>query len=259
MILAVDVGNTNITFGLYERFDIAFSANICTNKNETVDQLAAEFSSVLGVHGADSSLIDGAIISSVVPQLTFTVRDALAMIANVSPYIVGLDIPENFKILIDNPNELGADLIAGAAGAIKKYNLPCLVVDMGTATKMSVIDKNCAFRGCAIAPGIGLSLKALTNSASLLSDISLNAPRKALGTNTKDSMQSGLILGAAAMIEGLAVRLEESLGSEIATIVATGGYASSVIPSVRLDLIYDKNLVLDGLNYIYSDFTGLYK
>lgn len=170
------------------------------------------------------------------------------------PMVLQPGLKTGLNILIDNPAQLGADLAAGAVGASANYPLPAFVIDLGTATKIYAIDKNRGFRGCMIAPGIAISLKALTDTSSLLPTISLEPPKKACGTNSVESMQSGVILGTAAMIDGLLDRFTEELG-EPQSILATGGLSSFIVPICRHKVQYDGNLILKGLKAIYKKNT----
>lgn len=252
MLLAVDIGNTNITIGLYKNDELIFVSRLATERRRMPDQYAAELSAIFNLHSIDTTDFRGAIISSVVPELTNVIKEAVGFITSHTPLVIGPGVKTGLNIKIDNPAQLGADLVAGAVGAISKYKLPCLVLDMGTATKISVIDSHGTYRGCTISSGVKISLDALSSGASQLSAISLEAPPSAIGTNTITSMQAGTVLGSAAMIEGLCKRLEASLGEDVKTIVATGGIAADIIRYCDMDIIYDADLILDGLKCIYN-------
>lgn len=252
MLLAVDIGNTNITIGLYKNDELIFVSRLATERRRMPDQYAAELSAILNLHLINTPQFSGAIISSVVPELTGTIKTAVEFITKTTPLIIGPGVKTGLNIRIDNPAQLGADLVAGAVGAISKYELPCLVLDMGTATKISVIDSKGDFKGCTISAGVRLSLDALSSGASQLSAISLDAPPSPIGTNTVTSMQSGTVLGTAAMIEGMCKRLENALGEKVKTIVATGGISADIIRYCDIDITYDADLILDGLKFIYN-------
>ncbi len=255
MLLAVDIGNTNITIGLYSEDKLIFVSRLATERLHMPDQYAAELSAIFSLHSINTSDFEGAIICSVVPELTNVIKEAVGFITGHTPLIIGPGVKTGLNIKIDNPAQLGADLVAGAVGAIEKYPLPCLVLDMGTATKISIIDSKGNYRGCTISPGVKLSLNALSSGASQLSAISLDAPPSAIGTNTVTSMQAGIVLGNAAMIEGLCGRIEDSLGEKSASIVATGGIAADIIRYCNMDITYDPDLILDGLRVIYNKNT----
>lgn len=252
MLVAVDIGNTNITIGLYSEDKLIFVSRLATERLRMPDQYAAELSAIFRLHSINTSDFDGAIISSVVPELTNIIKEAIGYITGQTPIVIGPGVKTGLNIKIDNPAQLGADLVAGAVGAIAKYPLPCLVLDMGTATKISVIDSNGNYRGCTISPGVKISLNALSAGASQLSAIALEAPPSAIGTNTITSMQAGIVLGSAAMIEGLCKKIEASLGEKTASIVATGGIAADIIRYCDIDIQHDPDLILDGLRVIYN-------
>lgn len=250
MILTTDIGNTNITTGIYNENDLLFVIRTATDRTRTPDQYAVELRAMLSLHEADSFNFDGAIISSVVPELTEVIKEAIHTVTKQTVLVIGPGVRTGLNIRIDNPAQLGADLVAGAVGALHKYTMPCLVLDMGTANKISVLDSAGNYRGCTISAGVGISLRALSSGTSQLPAIPLNAPANAIGTNTVDSMQSGTVLGAAAMLEGLCARLEDSLGEKVNTVVATGGIAGDIIRYCNMDIIYDPDLILDGLKFI---------
>ena len=250
MILTADIGNTNITLGVFQGDSLVFISRLATQRHRTAEQYAIELDAIFRLEGFSSDF-DGAIISSVVPELTSTFKYAIKKVTGCDSLIVAAGIKNGLKIATDNPKELGADLVAGAVGAISQYQLPCLVMDLGTATKISVIDEGGVFVGCTIAPGIGISLDALSLRTSQLPAIELSAPDHAIGTNTIECIRSGTVLGNAAMLDGMANRLEKALGKEIKTLVATGGLAKEIVACCEKDIIFNKDLVLQGLLAIY--------
>lgn len=251
MLLAIDIGNTNINLGLFDGEDICMSARFATQRQKTDDQFAIDFINILTMNKIDVGSISGGIISSVVPEITMSVKNAIEKLTGKKIIVLLPGVKTGLNIIIDNPAQLGADLAAGAVGAVSEYPLPAFVIDLGTATKIYAIDKNKGFRGCMIAPGVAVSLKALTDTSSLLPTISLEPPKKACGTNTSESMQSGIILGTAAMIDGLLERFTEELG-EPQSIIATGGLSSFITPVCRHEIKYDSDLVLKGLRAVYN-------
>lgn len=252
MFFAIDIGNTNITLGVINDNSIVFSSHISTDKSKTPDEYAIKFMNLFKLYNLSTSIIDGCAISSVVPELSNFIKKAIKKVFSIEPLIIDSKTKTNMKILIDHPSQLGADLIAGCVGAIKLYSLPCLVIDLGTASKISVIDKEGNFRGCAIAPGIGISLNALSSMTSQLPTISLKTPSHSIGTNTIDSMQSGTVFGFASMIDGLCVKLEEELNEGKVTCVATGGLSEDIISSCESNIICNRDLLLYGLKEIYD-------
>ena len=251
MLLTIDVGNTNMNLGLFKGDELCMSARFATEKHKTDDQFAIDLLNVFSVYHIDTTKIKGTMISSVVPEITSHIKNAIKQVINENVLVLAPGVKTGINILIDNPAQLGADLASGAVGVCEEYPLPAFVIDLGTATKVYAIDKNKAFRGCTISPGIGISLKALTDRSSLLPTISLEPPKKACGTNSIESMQSGIIYGTASMIDGLLDRFTEELG-EPASIVATGGLSSFIAPVCKHDVIYDRELILKGLKAIYN-------
>lgn len=252
MFLAIDIGNTNISLGAYKDDKLVFVSRLATDRSRTPDQYAIEFKQIFALYDALSASFSGAALSSVVPELTATMCEAIEKITGHRPVVLGPGIKTGMNILIDNPAQLGADLLAGCVGAANLYPLPCLVIDLGTASKISVIDKNGAFRGCTIAPGIGISLDALSQRTSQLPSISLKTPDHAIGTNTLDSMQAGTVFGFAAMIDGLCEKLEAELGEGKMSAVATGGLAKDLIKSCKREIAFNGELVLHGLKVLYD-------
>ncbi|MBE6827976.1 MAG: type III pantothenate kinase [Ruminococcaceae bacterium] len=250
MVLTVDVGNTNITFGLFDADKIALISRLATQRQRTPDQYAIDFINILSLHRIDASKIEGAVISSVVPELTNTLVEAVETI-NKKVIVLAPGIKTGLDIKIDNPAFLGADLAAGAVGVIAHYPLPALVIDLGTASKIYAVDETKSFLGGMIAPGIEISLNALTETSSQLPTIAMNAPSKACSTNTVECMQSGVIFGTACMIDGMLDRFTEELW-EPKTVVATGGLAKYIIPECKHEIIYDNYLILKGLKDIFD-------
>ncbi len=251
MLLAVDIGNTNITLGLFDGELLRFTARLSTDSGRTADQYAIDIKDILTLHGCSYTSVEDAVISSVVPSVGNAVSRAISMLCDIVPLSLAPGVKTGLNIKIDNPAQLGADLAAGAVGAMHEYTMPCIIIDMGTATTISVLDKNGAFLGGAIAAGVNLTLKALTQNTSQLPAISIESPSDVIGTNTADCMRSGLVLGTAAMLDGMIDRIFTSLGSE-ATVVATGGLSREIITHCQHSIIYNENLLLDGLRLIYE-------
>lgn len=251
MLLAIDIGNTNITLGAYDNDVLCFTARLATAHGTTSDQYAVEIKNILELHGLQAARIEDCIISSVVPSVGGAVCNAVSLLCNIVPLELGPGVKTGLNIKIDNPAQLGADLVAGAVGAISEYTLPCVVIDMGTASTISVIDRNGAYLGGIISAGVRLTLKALCENTSLLPSIDISAPKSVIGSNTVDCMKSGLIFGTAAMIDGLLDKITDELG-EIPTVVATGGLSQEIIVHCNSEIIYNANLLLDGLREIYE-------
>lgn len=251
MILAIDIGNTNIAIGGFYDGEIGFVARISTNSHQTADEYASKILHMLSLYSIDRASVKGAIISSVVPPLTSVMRDAIKFIYDVTPLIVGPGIKTGLNIHCDNPTSVGSDIICACVAALKLYGEPALVVDMGTATKMSVVDDRGAFVGVSIMPGVLMGLRALSSGTAQLPQVSLEAPNSVIGKNTVDSMKSGAVFGTSAMIDGMIDLISREYGKKLPT-YATGGLSSSVIKYCKNEITLDENLVLKGLEIIYE-------
>lgn len=251
MLLAVDIGNTNITLGVYDNDVLCFTARIATAQGTTADQYAVEIKNILELHGLEVTQIEDCIVSSVVPSVGGAVCNAVSLLCDIVPLELGPGVKTGLNIKIDNPAQLGADLVAGAVGAISEYTLPCVVIDMGTASTISVIDENGAYIGGVISAGVNLTLRALNQNTAQLPSIDISAPKSVIGSNTVDCMKSGVVFGTAAMLDGLIDRIADELGMT-PTFVATGGLSKEIISYCKNDIIYNANLLLDGLREIYE-------
>lgn len=251
MILAIDVGNSNIVIGCCEDGKIAFSERISTSRENTALEYAISFKTILELYNIKQNEIDGAIISSVVPSVTTTIKLAIKKIAEIDAKIVGPGTKTGLNIIIDNPAQLGSDLVVDAVAGISEYKLPLIIFDMGTATTASVIDSKGSYLGGMIIPGVNVSLNALTAGTSQLPKINLEPPKKVISSNTVDCMKSGIIFGQASLIDGVIDRFEEELGQKC-TVIATGGLSGSIIPYCKRKVIHDKDLLLKGLIKIYE-------
>lgn len=254
MILAIDMGNTNIVVGCIKNGQILFVERLCTNLSETELEYAIGIKTVLELYNIKVDEIDGAIISSVVPPLTDIIRAAIRKIIGKESMVVGPGLKTGLNILMDNPKTMGADLIVDSVAGIHEYGAPLIIIDMGTATTVSVIDEDKNYIGGMIIPGLKVSLESLVNRTSQLPRIGLDAPAKTIGKNTIDCMKSGILFGNASMMDGLVDRIREELGCN-ATVVATGGLAKTVIPLCKHDIIVDDELLLKGLYLIYKKNT----
>ena len=251
LILAIDIGNTNIVIGGFECDTLKFVVRIATNPSKTEDEYATKILNILSVHNVNKSDVKGAIISSVVPPLTSIMRKAIAFAYGTDAFLVGPGIKTGINIHCDNPASVGADLICACVAAHNLYKSPALVIDMGTATKIMVLDKNGAFIGVSIIPGVSIALKALTQGTAQLPQISLEAPKSVIGKNTADCMRSGVVFGNASMLDGMIDRFNDEMGENL-PVYATGGLAPTIIPHCKHDIAIDENLVLKGLNILYN-------
>lgn len=251
MILAIDIGNTNIVIGGFVEENLTFVARIATNANKTEDEYATKIRSVLALHDVEKSAIKGAIISSVVPPLNSVMKKAIFLVYGVEPIMVQPGIKTGIGIHCDNPASVGADLICACVAAHHIYGSPSLVIDMGTATKIMLMDNSGAFVGASIIPGVSIGLKALASGTAQLPQISLEAPKSVAGKNTVDCMRSGVVFGNASLIDGMIDRYNEEVGENI-RVYATGGLASTIVCHCKHDITLDVDLVLKGLYILYK-------
>ena len=252
MLLAIDIGNSNVVVGFVKDRQIVGKARMATDVIKTSDQYWMELKSILDLFKIPVEEIEGVIISSVVPPVLNSCRTAVKKLAGLEPMVVGPGVKTGVNILTDNPAQVGSDLIVSAVAAIREYPTPLLIVDMGTATTISVVNRQGAFLGGCICPGVKISSEALANRTAQLPGISLEAPAKAIGRNTIDCMQSGVMIGSAAMLDGMIDRMEQELGEPV-TVVATGGIARYVIPQCHRKILYDRDLLLKGLVILYEN------
>ena len=254
MILAVDIGNSNIVFGGVEDSRIVFESRIRTEATKTSDEYCIDLKILLEVNRVDPACVDGAIIASVVPEVLNSMKTAIRKLTGKQALVVGPGIRTGLDIGVENPGQTGADIVAGCVAALREHTPPLIVVDMGSATTMMVVDKKGTFVGGSISPGVKMSLDALTDRTALLPGLQLDQPRQVIGRNTNDAMRSGIMLGAAAMLDGMCLRMEEELG-EPATVIATGTMAKFVTPLCSRPILYDKDLLLKGLAILYRENT----
>lgn len=251
MILAIDIGNTNTVIGGFSGDKLCFEARISTDAVKTKDEYAAKLISVLALYNVEKTAIDGAIIASVVPPLNTAVKQAIYQVYGVEPITVGPGIKTGINLLCDDPSTVGADLICGCVAAHYIYGSPALIIDMGTATKIMITNRDGAFYGASIIPGVNIGLRALASGTAQLPQISLEPPSSVIGKNTVDCMLSGVVFGNASMIDGMIDRYAEESGADL-KIIATGGLSDTIIPLCRHDIVTDRDLVLKGLNILYK-------
>ncbi|MFI3227710.1 MAG: type III pantothenate kinase [Clostridia bacterium] len=251
MVLVVDIGNTNIVLGVYEKDELTFTARIATNKDKTADEYSVILSGIFMLNNVVPQEIEGIIISSVVPPLTSIFELSLSRFSEAPFIVVGPGIKTGFSIKIDNPAQLGTDMVCNVAGALAEFEKgPMIVIDMGTATTITVVDENRNILGGSISPGLRLSLNALSGGTAQLPFIDLDNVKKVIGTNTIDCMQSGVIYGCASMIDGMIERISEQLQAK-PRIIITGGMSSKVLPHCKSSLYHRPNLLVSGLYSLY--------
>lgn len=252
MILTIAIENTSISIGCFQNEKLQFVESISTNVGRTELEYAISFKNIFELHQLDVNDVEGAIISSVVPPITNIVKTAVKRIFKKDALVIGPGVKTGLNIITENPAQLGNDLAANAVAAIAKYEAPMLIVNMGTATTISVINEKKQYIGGMIIPGMKVSSSALTKATAQLPEISLEKPKKAIGANTVECMKSGLIYGTAACIDGSIARIEKELKAPVATIVATGEDIRHILPYCERKMCLDETLLLEGLRLIYE-------
>lgn len=251
MILAIDIGNTNIVIGCIKDNQILFVERLHTDGKKSELEYAISIKNVLELYKVERKELEGGIISSVVPPVTGTIRNAASKIIGKELLVVGPGVKTGLDIRIDNPAQLGPGLVVGAVAGIEEYGSPLVIIDMGTATAFTVVNEKSQVIGGMILPGVGVALDSLTSRTSQLPKISLEPPKKFIGSNTVDCMKSGVLYGNACCIDGMIGRIREELLA-LPEVVATGGLAKRIIPYCREQIHMDDALLLKGLNLIYK-------
>jgi len=250
MVLAIDICNTNIKVGVWDGDNLLFVSRLETDRFKTEDGYAIELKNVFELYNVDCLKTHGSIISSVVPQITNAMANAVERLTGKKPIVVSPGIKTGLNIKTDDPAQLGSDIVVGAVAALSKYPKPIIIFDLGTATKISIIDANSCFLGCVILPGVRIGFDALSERAAQLPQVGLEAPDDIIGKNTIDSMRSGAVFGTASMMDGMVERIENRL-SQKATVIATGGNLGDITSYCKSNVIHDANLLLEGLLIIY--------
>lgn len=252
MILTVDIGNSNIVLGGVDGKEILFEARLRTDATKTSDEYCIDLKMILEVYNVTAAMIDGAIIASVVPQVLNSMQTAIKKLTGKTALVVGPGLKTGLNIKIENPSQTGADLVVGCVAALREHKPPMIVVDMGTATTMVVLDETGALIGGCICPGVKISLDALTDRTALLPGLQLDQPKRVIGRNTIDCMRSGIMMGNACMLDGMIERMEAELGQKT-TVIVTGGIGKFITPLCKRSMVYDKDLLLKGLAALYRD------
>lgn len=250
MLLAVDIGNTNICIGILEGDIVRFTTRMVTRPRCTADEYTAELKFLLRRLQADLSHTEGVIVCSVVPALTRPLAEACHRLTGCDPMLVSVNLDTGLSMDVDEPERVGQDRIADAAAAAAHYPLPCMTVDMGTATTYNVIGRGGVFLGGFIVPGVQTSLRAISAGTAQLPPIAPETPGKLIGKNTVACLNNGAMFGTAAMLDGLADRVEQELGQPL-TVVATGGLAPYIMPCCKREIHYDADLLFHGLALLY--------
>ena len=252
MILCIDIGNTNIKYGVYDENKLVASFRVSSRLSRTADEYGSVLVNLLTDRGIEKSDITGIIISSVIPALNYTICHMCEYFFNIAPVMVEPGIKTGLNIKTDSPKEVGADIIVNSVSAFNKYGGPIVVIDFGTATTFDVISSSCDLLGVIIAPGIKTSLEGLITSTAQLPMIEIDAPKSVIGKNTKTSMQAGVVFGFAGLVENILKKVKAELKVSDIKVVATGGLGEIIAKEVSSINRVDRTLTLDGLNLIYG-------
>lgn len=252
MVLTIDIGNTNIVIGGFLNDELKFVSRLATDIKYTEDEYASKIRNILSFHDVTEHSVTGAIISSVVPPLNAIFTKAIKMVYDISPIVVGPGVKTGINIRCDDPSSVGADLICACVAAHSIYGSPSLVIDMGTATKIMLMNTDGAFVGASIIPGVLMGLKTLSSGTAQLPLVSLEAPKSVLGKNTADCIKSGVVFGNACLLDGMIDRYNEEFGEPL-PVYATGGMASTIVEHCKHKIISDDDLVLKGLYILYKN------
>ena len=252
MLLAIDVGNTNIKYGVFDNDQLVASFRVSSRLSRTADEYGSVLVNLLSNRNLSKSDIDGVIISSVIPSLNYTICHMCEYFFNITPIMVGPGVKTGLNVKADNPKEVGADIIVNSVSAFNKYGGPIVVIDFGTATTFDVISEKSELLGVIIAPGIKTALEGLVSNTAQLPMIELDAPKTVIGKNTKHCMQSGLIFGFAGLVDNILYKIKKELGVDTIKVVATGGLGEIIAKESKGITLVDRVLTLEGLNLIYK-------
>lgn len=252
MLLTIDIGNTNIKYGVFDEKKLVASFRVSSRISRTADEYGSVLVNLLDTKNIKPADIDGIIVSSVIPHLNYTICHMSEYFFGITPLLIGPGVKTGLNVKADNPKEVGADIIVNSVSAFKKYGGPIVVIDFGTATTFDVISDKCELIGVVIAPGIKTSLESLANKTAQLPMVELDAPKTVIGKNTKHCMQSGIIFGFAGLVDNIIKKIKEELGVEDIKVVATGGMGEMIAKEVKSIYKVDRTLTLDGLRIIYE-------
>lgn len=252
MLLAVDIGNSSIDIGVFAEDDsLIMKSKISTDRAKSADEYAVLFQGIFLLNGVDTKNITGSILSSVVPPITIAVSSAIRSLFGIRTLEVGPGIKTGLNIKIDSQTELGADIVANAVSALGSDDGPLMIIDFGTATTITVIDAKNTLTGVIIAPGVRVSLDALSMQASELPDVSIAMPKRLIGKNSRESMNSGVLNGHALMMDGFFRKISDELLTDDLHVIATGGLADTILPLCETSIRYVPDLTLEGLRILY--------
>ena len=253
MLLAVDVGNTTTSVGLFDKDrTLCFFATMDTDSRKTADQISVDLMNLFTLYQRSYTDVTGAIFCSVVPPLNFMMEKALTRLLGKPPMVVGPGVRTGLNIRLPVQTQMGADIVADAVAALERFQPPIITIDMGTATTIGVISEGRTYEGGLLLPGVQVSLEALSRRAAQLPDISLQHPKALIGKSTEDCMRSGIVYGTAGMLDGIIDRIREEFAGKDVSVVATGANAPVIVRYCKNEIVYDKDLLMNGLRAIYE-------
>ena len=252
MILCIDVGNTNIKYGIFDGDKLAVSFRVATDLKRTSDEYGTKLVDMLAVKGIRAEQIHGAIVSSVIPSLNYTISHMCSGYLDIDPILVGPGTKTEHNLRVDNAREVGADRIVNDVAAIRKYGAPVVVIDFGTATTFNIINENREFIGGVIAPGIRGSIDSLVNSTAKLPRVEIEIPKSVIGKNTTTNMQAGIVFGFAGLVDYIVRKIKREMKCPDMQVVATGGFSEIIASEISCIDHVDKLLTLQGLKYLYD-------
>ncbi|MCH5147376.1 MAG: type III pantothenate kinase [Clostridiales bacterium] len=252
MIICLDVGNTNIKFAVFDGGNLKISFRVATEHKKTSDEYGGQLISILGNNGIKASDMEGGIISSVVPQLDYTLERMCRTYLKIQPLMLGPGLKTGLNLKVDDAKEVGADRVVNNVAAVKKYGYPLIIIDFGTATTFNVIDEKSQFIGGVIAPGIKGSLDSLVNGTAKLPRVEIERPKSVIGKNTVTNMQSGIFFGFAGLVEYIVKKIKREMKADNIKVIATGGFSEVIAGEISCIDQVDKLLTLSGLKYLYD-------
>lgn len=252
MLLVIDVGNTNIKYGVWKGDIMLASFRVSSRISRTADEYGSVLVNLLANSGIEKSDIDGIIVSSVIPTLNYTICHMCEYFFGITPLMVGPGIKTGLNVKVENPKEVGADRIVNSVAAYKKYGGPIIIIDFGTATTFNIIDLDGAFIGGVIAPGIKTALEGLVKSTAQLPMIELVPPKKAIAKSTESNMQAGIIFGFSGLVDNIVNKIKKELDDDTVKVVATGGLGEIIAKETKSIEVVDRTLTLYGLKTIYD-------
>ena len=252
MILCIDVGNTNIKYGIFDGDKLAVSFRVATDLKRTSDEYGTKLVDMLAVKGIRAEQIHGAIVSSVIPSLNYTISHMCSGYLDIDPILVGPGTKTEHNLRVDNAREVGADRIVNDVAAIRKYGAPVVVIDFGTATTFNIINENREFIGGVIAPGIRGSMDSLVNSTAKLPRVEIEIPKSVIGKNTTTNMQAGIVFGFAGLVDYIVRKIKREMKCPDMQVVATGGFSEIIASEISCIDHVDTLLTLQGLKYLYD-------